>query len=610
MLDISPLRIMCEGEECNDMNDDTIENRSKNSATHTEKTDSAFDVIEQDDEEAVPDKLDTAFDVVEEPEEHDDHRDEKRSDGADPIFDTDGGDGETIFDDDVSEGVVSDKDTSDNSEEQTLETAASDVVMSDDIFTDDTYTDDEPAEKGKKTHKGLKIFGIVMAAVVICTYVAISVWFLFHYNYKTYINGVDYSFYTIDDVDSYIKEYISGYSLTLKTLDGSEYVIRPEDIALNIQPSVTAKKIINEQNGFLWPYYMLQRKDYELRYSADYNTDMLKDILHSYDFTDESKMEKPVDAYVTIEDGKAVIIPESDGNYLDFEKLCSIIDEAIIKGDSVLDLADTDVYDKAEVTADSDELKKEQSELEKMLGMTITYEIDQISWKLTSEDYGDWIINDDGKWKFSEDKVREYVSNIAGRYDTYGVPRNFSTHDGRVITLANTWYGWLIDEDSETQELMSLLEAGESVSHTPEFSCYAAVYRDGGDDIGNSYVECDFGQQHVYAYVDGNLVWDSDCVTGSLADNGKYRTPEGVYTILYTKSPAVLIGDDYETPVKYWMPFIGELGIGFHDASWRSSFGGDIYKSGGSHGCVNLPVSAAEQLFNIVYDGMPVICYY
>ncbi len=69
----------------------------------------------------------------------------------------------------------------------------------------------------------------------------------------------------------------------------------------------------------------------------------------------------------------------------------------------------------------------------------------------------------------------------------------------------------------------------------------------------------------------------------------------------------MLIGDDYETPVTYWMPFIGELGIGFHDASWRSSFGGDIYKNSGSHGCVNLPVSAAEQLFNIVYDGMPVI---
>ena len=255
-------------------------------------------------------------------------------------------------------------------------------------------------------------------------------------------------------------------------------------------------------------------------------------------------------------------------------------------------------------------VEKDDNGKEKILEMTITYEIDQVSWKLTSKEYGDWISNVKGKWKFSEDKVREYVEDIASRYDTYGVPRNFRTHNGDVITLANTWYGWMIDVDGETEELMKLLEAGESTTHTPPFDCYAAVYHDGGDDIGDSYIECDFGQQHVYAYVDGNLVWDSDCVTGSLANNGKYRTPEGVYTILYKKTPAVLIGDDYETPVTYWMPFIGELGIGFHDASWRSSFGGDIYKNSGSHGCVNLPVSAAEQLFNIVYDGMPVICYY
>ena len=255
-------------------------------------------------------------------------------------------------------------------------------------------------------------------------------------------------------------------------------------------------------------------------------------------------------------------------------------------------------------------VEKDDKGKEKILEMTITYEIDQVSWKLTSKEYGDWISNVKGKWKFSEDKVREYVEDIASRYDTYGVPRNFRTHNGDVITLANTWYGWMIDVDGETEELMKLLEAGESTTHTPPFDCYAAVYHDGGDDIGDSYIECDFGQQHVYAYVDGNLVWDSDCVTGSLANNGKYRTPEGVYTILYKKTPAVLIGDDYETPVTYWMPFIGELGIGFHDASWRSSFGGDIYKNSGSHGCVNLPVSAAEQLFNIVYDGMPVICYY
>ena len=504
-----------------------------------------------------------------------------------------------------------------DSTDSLTEAAVSDAAIMEDmaIFPSGDIPDGENerdtiTKPAKKKHKALKIAAVITGAVILCTYIAISVWFMFHFNYKTYINDIDFSFYTLDDVNTYIDSYIEDYSLRLKFRGGQEYEITPDQIKLDIKPNITAGKIIKEQNGFLWPYYMLKIKNYDLHYSASYDKAALEELLHGFDSLKEANMEKPADAYVTVDDGKAVIIPETEGNYLDFDKLCGIIDEAIVKGASMLDISDTDVYEKPELTADSDEILSEQKKLSKILEMTITYEIDQVSWKLTSEDYGDWISNVKGEWKFSEDKVREYVQSIADRYDTYGVPRNFRTHDGRVITLANTWYGWMIDVEVETEELMKLLEAGESVSHTPSFDCYAAVYHDGGDDIGDSYVECDFGQQHVYAYVDGRLVWDSDCVTGSLADNGKYRTPEGVYTILYTKSPAVLIGDDYETPVKYWMPFIGELGIGFHDASWRSSFGGDIYKSSGSHGCVNLPVSAAEQLFNIVYDGMPVICYY
>lgn len=479
----------------------------------------------------------------------------------------------------------------------------------------DGDTDDENGEgdtvETKKKHKILRITGIISAVVLVCTYVTVSIWFMFHYNYRTYINGNDYSFYTLDEVDQFIGEYISDYSLTLKLRDDSEYEIEPDDIGLVISPNVTAKKIISEQNGFLWPYYMCIRKDYELYYTADYDKNKLEELLKNCDFTQEENMQKPVDASVVIKDGKSTIIPENEGNYIDFSELCSIIDEALAKGDKIVDLDETDVYEKPDITSDSEEIVSEQARLEKLLSMKVTYKIDEVSWELTSEDYGDWITNISAdKIEFDKDKIHEYVQNMADRYDTYDVPRNFRTHDGRTVTLDNTWYGWLIDVDSETDELYTVLEAGESVERVPELDCYAAVYHDGGDDIGDTYIECDFGQQHIYVYVDGELVMDSDCVTGSLANSGKFRTPGGVYTILYTKSPAVLIGDDYETPVKYWMPFIGELGIGFHDATWRSAFGGDIYKSGGSHGCVNLPLSAAEQLFNIAYEGMPVVCYY
>ena len=45
------------------------------------------------------------------------------------------------------------------------------------------------------------------------------------------------------------------------------------------------------------------------------------------------------------------------------------------------------------------------------------------------------------------------------------------------------------------------------------------------------------------------------------------------------------------------MPFVVDRGIGFHDATWRSAFGGNIYEYSGSHGCVNLPPNAAKSLY-------------
>ena len=109
----------------------------------------------------------------------------------------------------------------------------------------------------------------------------------------------------------------------------------------------------------------------------------------------------------------------------------------------------------------------------------------------------------------------------------------------------------------------------------------------------------------MFFYKDGEKILESDFVSGNVSRG--HSTPPGIFALTYKQRDAVLKGEGYASPVKYWMPFNG--GIGFHDASWRSSFGGSIYKSGGSHGCVNMPYAAAKQLFENVYAGMPVICY-
>ena len=148
------------------------------------------------------------------------------------------------------------------------------------------------------------------------------------------------------------------------------------------------------------------------------------------------------------------------------------------------------------------------------------------------------------------------------------------------------------------------IKSGKSVEREPVYSQTANSH--GENDYGNSYVEINLTSQHLFVYKNGSLVVDSDFVSGNLSKG--HGSPTGAFSVTYTTTDAVLRGEDYATPVKYWMPFV--YGQGLHDASWQSSFGGNRYKSGaGSHGCINLPTDQAALIYNTIDGGYPIIIY-
>ena len=102
------------------------------------------------------------------------------------------------------------------------------------------------------------------------------------------------------------------------------------------------------------------------------------------------------------------------------------------------------------------------------------------------------------------------------------------------------------------------------------------------------------------------MIIDSPFVSGNVSKN--YTTPPGLFELYYKQKDRVLKGEDYATPVKYWMPFNG--GIGFHDANWQPYFGGDRYLEGGSHGCINMPPEKAAALYEIIQYNVPIVCFY
>lgn len=172
------------------------------------------------------------------------------------------------------------------------------------------------------------------------------------------------------------------------------------------------------------------------------------------------------------------------------------------------------------------------------------------------------------------------------------------------MTVSGGDYGWKMDKEAEAEALKEHIKKGEVLTKEPAYSQTANSRA--GNDYGDTYVEVNLTAQHMYYYKNGSLVVETDFVSGN--DAKGWSTPPGAFGLYYKQRDKTLRGEGYATPVSFWMPFNG--GVGFHDANWRRDFGGNYYKRGGSHGCVNMPYSAAQTLFENIEAGCAVLVYH
>ena len=147
------------------------------------------------------------------------------------------------------------------------------------------------------------------------------------------------------------------------------------------------------------------------------------------------------------------------------------------------------------------------------------------------------------------------------------------------------------------------IKNGENIIKEPIYLQKALGTRE--NDIGSTYVEINLTNQYLWFYKDGDIVAQGDIVSGN--ESRGLSTPVGTYILNYKQKDATLKGAGYSSKVSYWMPFNSNIGL--HDATWRNDFGGNIYKSNGSHGCINLPVYLAKKIYENIEPGTPIICY-
>ena len=199
----------------------------------------------------------------------------------------------------------------------------------------------------------------------------------------------------------------------------------------------------------------------------------------------------------------------------------------------------------------------------------------------------------------SKSAIESYVAQMADRHNGADYKGKFVTTGGSTIGSTVTYYGQRVNKSALADDIYKCVTEQKSGTRTAPYSAKSSK------PYGGSYVEIDLSAQKLWLYKDGERIVTTNLVSGSVAEG--HRTPTGVYSIYSKQTDRYLTGADYRSFVHYWMPFLG--GYGLHDASWRSSFGGTIYHYDGSHGCVNLPSSAAKKIYNNVSVGTKVILY-
>lgn len=492
-------------------------------------------------------------------------------------------------------------------------------------------------KKGTKAKKKSKVktAGIISVSVLIVAAAAVTGVYFYGMNKvdgkflaNTTINGIDVSGRTEKEAyELVLQDSVIPENITLIKMDGTDLTISLDKIDYKDNIKVTISQYFSQQNHYTWFRNLWSKTEYNFDSAFTYDKDKLNSEIKRK-VLDSPGTTEPEDAYIEKTDDGFVLVEEVQGDKFDEDKLDSLyeyVDECVDSGLYTIDLSGIDCYEKPEVV--SEDLEEQLEQLNSLYDIEINYDFTYTTETLTGSEIIDWITfeNEDPAdgYTVDEDKAMEYVEELAEKYDTYGKDRKFNSTSRGEITVeeGEGCYGWWIDQQKTCDQLVELIEEGSSADVEPiyyknPYSSYEYVcnpeWRTAESDIGDTYCEVDLAMQHFWYYKDGKLEYECDIVSGLPTE--ERNTPGGVYKLWLKEKNKVLkgslsTGETWETPVTFWNN-ISTFGVGLHDATWHSYFGGNRYKTNGSHGCINMPYDAAEYVYENIEIGTPVVMYW
>ncbi|MBR4083732.1 MAG: L,D-transpeptidase family protein [Lachnospiraceae bacterium] len=464
---------------------------------------------------------------------------------------------------------------------------------------------------GQRLIKLLRRIFLVFLLICLGGYLAIVYFYKDVFMVNTWINGIYCTGKTVEEVNTELLLQTKAPFITIISPNGDREVINMTGMSYHVDYEESLRAQKKNQNVWKWPLYVLKRKDIQILPVQTWNEEALKQQVRDLKLVQKEVPESLQVKIVMGEQGYELF----DNLYqvLQPELLAEYVNTSFKNGEYTVEMTKSGAYLDIEPTPEQEETRKLWDKLQKFLDCGIIYDMGDEQIALTKEKTSYFVLLDgsgnfwmDEKGNFQVDTkgIEAFVDELAAEYNTCDSTLTFNATRGETVTVQYITYGTEIDTNAEKEYLKNAFAGRVKEVHIPAY--HQEGYVRGKNDIGNTYIEVDMGNQKLYAYKEGELLLETDIVTGNM--KRKWNTPEGINFVYAKQKKRVLRGPGYATPVDYWMPVKGSIGL--HDADWRKEFGGDIYLTNGSHGCVNIPPEIMPTIYEEYEIGTPVIMFY
>ena len=481
-----------------------------------------------------------------------------------------------------------------------------------------------PSRSKSRKRKFSKLPFVLLIILLVVVIALIIIYFVGYSYYKdkftanTYINGVNVSGKTLDSATAlFVHEEIPD-SFIVTRPNGETVELALDDINYSYSFDEDIAQIYNDIDRKSWFACLLKDTNYTFTDVASYDSDKLDSLIDSTDWGSEENQ----DAKIKSDDDGYYIAEEVQGDVFDIDILKAYIAENLDNAVYSIDALDSDAYTEPETVSADLEAKVET--LNALWNTELNYDFDYTTETLTGKKLCKMVkVSRDGTYTVDSDACMSYIEELAEKYDTYNTERKFTaTLQGEITvpTSDDAKYGWWLDQEECCNQLVELIEAGETTDIEPiyyETSGYVFTglesARSAEDDIGDTYVEIDLTAQTFWYYEDGEMIRTGYIVSGQTTSEARTTLP-GVYKVWYKATNYRMNdtnadGETWDTTCNYWTR-VAIVGIGLHDTTSRTAFGGTIYKYNGSHGCINMTLEDAKFIYEEVAYDTPVVMYY